>query len=118
MIGTRPGRLEPRHVGEIDQFGRWREAGDEIGKAVTIEHQYGNAWRMCSDVNARHCSEKFLADEAARRWEAACERIDEADDDIIAIDSKAFCRNLRRVCGQRSRYGQIGIEEGGCESIL
>ena len=34
MIGTRPGRLEPRHVGEIDQFGRWREAGYEIGKAT------------------------------------------------------------------------------------
>src|SRR5205809_923589 len=103
MVCVCPGRFEPCHVSEIDQFSRWREACDEIGKAVAVEHQYGRAWRVCVDVKARHCSEKFFTDKAARRGEALCKRIDEADDDIVAIDSKAFGRNCRALRRQRSR---------------
>ena len=71
VIGARARGLDPRHVGEIGQFGGRREAGEEIRKVVAVGHHELRARRVPADKDARHAREEFRRRRSARSREIA-----------------------------------------------
>ena len=109
MIGLAPCPLDSGDIGQVGKRGRRREAGDEIGKASAVVHQHRRAWRLGQRVGARHRLEEVLADDALDHRKGRAERIDHADDDIVAIDGEAAWRRLAVGTDQAGGHGDQGI---------
>src|SRR5208283_3509756 len=109
MMGAAERRLEARHVAEIVEFGEGRESVEELREALAIFKQNRRAWRRLAREQRGGRIEAFRSEQAPAHGKARAERLDQAEDDIVAIDGEAA---LGQSVGRRQR----GIEKSRSEA--
>jgi hypothetical protein len=111
MIGARARSL---HTGDIRQVGdvrRRREARDEVGKIIAIDHEQGRARGIFGHEDMRHGGEEFLANHPLGCRKTRLHRADEPAHHIVAVDAEAPLGPLTGVCRQPGRKRTAGVEK-------
>lgn len=118
MHGLKARHLEPGDVGQIGHCRRRGEVLDERGKVLAIACENGRAGWGGAHEQSRHRAKKRLTDELQAHREAVGERIDEGNDDIVAVHSEtqAWVRAVpgRQTCRERL----ISSKQGPREQLL
>src|SRR5437763_10798438 len=65
-------------------------AFDIVGKLMTVVEQQRGSRRVAADMKARHGAEEIGSRDALHRRVDRCQRVDQADSDIVPVDIKAF----------------------------
>ena len=119
VIGAGARRLEPRDIGEIGQVRGRRERGDEIAEIVAvgacrIGERGGCAATKTRAIAAKNSSPTMRSVAGKLR----AQRVDEADDHVVAVDREALLRRARGVRGHaRPGTGRSGSSSARAKSV-
>ena len=113
VIGFQPVEFKPRQITQMRVAGKRGKTVDKISKALAILAQYGRVRQVCARKCAGQDAKILPAQNSSNGRICRCQTVNQADDNIIAIDIEA----LARITPAR-RHNRRGGRQDGAEQRI